>query len=90
MPAIVLGDMNTWEQEAVEKTFKLFESEDFRTPFDDQPTFFRRAFFVSIDLKLDWIWLRKLETTSCGIDRKIGLSDHWPLWVVLRMRSGKG
>jgi len=88
MPTIVLGDLNTWEQDAVAQTFKLFMGERFHTPFDDQPTFFRRALFVSIDLKLDWIWLRNLQETSHGIDREIGLSDHWPLWIVLSTRNG--
>jgi len=87
MPAVVLGDLNTWEQEAVERTFKLFTAANLRTPFDDQPTFSRRALFVSIDLKLDWIWLRNLGENKYGIDRKIGLSDHWPLWVVIGMRT---
>ena len=84
MPAIVLGDLNTWEPAAVAKTFKLFAAEGFHTPFDEQPTFFRRALFISIDLKLDWMWLRNLEPTSNGIDQTINLSDHWPLWVNLR------
>lgn len=86
MPAIVLGDFNTWEQDAVARTFKLFSAEAFHTPFDDEPTFFRRALFLSIDLKLDWIWLRNFEETTHGVDRTIELSDHWPLWVVLRMK----
>jgi endonuclease/exonuclease/phosphatase family metal-dependent hydrolase len=87
MPAIVLGDLNTWEQDAAAQTFKLFSIERFHTPFDDQPTFFRRALFVAIDLKLDWIWLRNLQETNHGIDREISLSDHWPLWIVLRMSN---
>ena len=84
MPAVVLGDLNTWEPAAVAKTFELFAAERFHTPFDEQPTFFRRALFISIELKLDWIWLRNLVATSNGIDRTIKLSDHWPLWIVLR------
>jgi endonuclease/exonuclease/phosphatase family metal-dependent hydrolase len=87
MPAVVLGDFNTWEQDAVAKTFKLFSAESFQTPFDEQPTFFRRALFVSIDLKLDWIWVRNLESSGYGVNRKVELSDHWPLWVVLRTRT---
>jgi endonuclease/exonuclease/phosphatase family metal-dependent hydrolase len=90
MPAIVFGDLNTWEQDAVEKTFKLFTAAHLHTPFDDQPTFYRRALFVSIDLKLDWIWLRNLGENRYGIDREIGLSDHWPLWVVLGMKTSLG
>ena len=84
MPAIVMGDLNTWEPAAVAETFKLFAAAGFHTPFDDQPTFYRRALFIPIDLKLDWIWLRNLEATSNGIDRAIKLSDHFPLWLNVR------
>jgi len=84
MPAIVLGDLNTWEPAAIDKTFKLFSGERFQTPFSEESTFFTRVLFVPIELKLDWIWVRNLETTNHGIDRTIKLSDHWPLWIVLR------
>ena len=86
MPAVVLGDFNTWERGAVRKTSKLFTAESFHTPFDEKPTFFRRVLFVSVKLKLDWIWLRNLEYSSYGVNRRIELSDHWPMWVVLRTR----
>lgn len=87
MPAVVLGDFNTWEQDAVTKTVKLFTAENFRTPFDEQATFFRRALFVSIDLKLDWIWLRNIQESGWGVNRNVELSDHWPLWIVLRTEA---
>jgi endonuclease/exonuclease/phosphatase family metal-dependent hydrolase len=90
MPAVVLGDLNTWEPDAVSRTFKLFSAERFQTPFGDEPTFFRRALFIAIDLKLDWMWLRNLEPTTHGIDRAIKLSDHWPLWIVLRRPGNEG
>jgi endonuclease/exonuclease/phosphatase family metal-dependent hydrolase len=83
MPAVVLGDLNTWEPATVAKTFDLFAAAHFHTPFDEQPTFLRRVLFVPIELKLDWIWLRNLSATSHGIDQTIKLSDHWPLWVTL-------
>ena len=83
MPAVVVGDLNTWEPKAVSKTFELFAAANFHTPFDEQPTFSRRVLFVPIKLKLDWIWLRNLSATSHGIDQTIKLSDHWPLWVTL-------
>lgn len=84
MPAIILGDLNTWEPAVIEKTFKLFAAERFQTPFSRESTFRVRALFIPIKLKLDWIWLRNLESSSHGIDRAIKLSDHFPLWVVLR------
>ena len=71
MPAIILGDLNTWERDAVDKTSKLFPAENFTTPFDDdQATFSRRILIIPIKFKLDWICLRGLEATSHGIDRR--------------------
>src|SRR6266516_6141670 len=86
MPAIVLGDFNTWEVNAVDETTKLFNDAGFTTPFDNEPTFFTKV-LISIELKLDWIWLRGLEARNHGIDRKIEVSDHWPLWSVVRFQS---
>ena len=85
MPVIVLGDLNTWEANAKPRTNKLFSDAGFHTPFGSQTTFSRQILFVPLELKLDWVWLRGLEFSSYGIDRKVELSDHWPLWVNLRM-----
>ena len=88
MRAIVLGDLNTWEPSAVKKTSELFVREYFKTPFDNgKSTFLRTILLVPIKFKLDWIWLRGLEATSHGIDKKIKLSDHWPLWTVVDWTS---
>jgi endonuclease/exonuclease/phosphatase family metal-dependent hydrolase len=83
MPAAILGDFNTWEPAAVTGTFKLFADAGFHTPFEREPTFMRRVLFIPIELKLDWIWLRRLSVTRHGIDQKILISDHWPLWIDL-------
>lgn len=88
MRAIVLGDLNTWEPSAVKKTSELFVRENFKTPFaNGKSTFQRTILLVPIKLKLDWIWLRELEATSHGIARKVTLSDHWPLWTVVSLKS---
>ena len=87
MPAVVLGDLNTWQGSAVPKTRKLFTNEDFLTPFDDQPTFYRRILFYPLKLKLDWIWLRNLEVLNSGIEKNISLSDHWPMWCVVKVKK---
>ena len=86
-PAIVLGDFNTWEVTAGDKTKKLFGNVGFNTPFtDDTPTFLTRV-LITIELKLDWIWLRGLPFEKHGIDRSIKVSDHWPLWTVVKTKS---
>jgi endonuclease/exonuclease/phosphatase family metal-dependent hydrolase len=86
MRAIIMGDLNTWEPSSVKKTSKLFVGESFSTPFaNGKSTFLRRVLLIPIKFKLDWIWLRGLEPMSHGIDKSIGLSDHWPLWTVVRL-----
>jgi endonuclease/exonuclease/phosphatase family metal-dependent hydrolase len=90
LPAIIMGDLNTWEPAAVNQTFQLFRAANFQTPFDETPTFFRRAWFVPIELKLDWIWLRYLESTRHGLNSAIKLSDHWPLWLAIKNPQWRG
>lgn len=88
MPAIVLGDFNSWELPAIKGIRKLFESSGFVTPFaDDAPTFSRRALVFEVELKLDWIWLRGLSVKNSGIDRGLTVSDHFPLWTVARLEN---
>jgi endonuclease/exonuclease/phosphatase family metal-dependent hydrolase len=86
-PAIVMGDLNTWEPTADGKIIKLFSNAGLKTPFGSQNTFHRRVLFVPLELRLDWVWLRGLEATSYGIDRKIEVSDHWPLWSTVKPAS---
>jgi endonuclease/exonuclease/phosphatase family metal-dependent hydrolase len=86
MSAIVMGDLNTWEPSADGKTAKFFSAAGLKTPFGPEATFKRRVLLVPIELKLDWVWLRGLEASSCGIDRKIEISDHWPLWTNVKFR----
>jgi endonuclease/exonuclease/phosphatase family metal-dependent hydrolase len=90
MPAIVLGDLNTWEADAERKTIKLFSEAGLRTPFRNQNTFRRRILLVPIEFRLDWVWLRGLEASSYGIDRKIDVSDHWPLWTRVKPLPASG
>jgi endonuclease/exonuclease/phosphatase family metal-dependent hydrolase len=84
-PAVIMGDLNTWQPGAGRKTIKLFTDAGLTTPFGSQKTFLRKIFFVPIHLRLDWIWLRGLEPTGFGIDRKITISDHFPLWATLKI-----
>ena len=84
MPAIVMGDFNTWEPNADNKTIKLFTGAGLKTPFGAQRTFHRRVLFLPIELRLDWVWLRGLEATGYGVDRQIEISDHYPLWTIVK------
>lgn len=80
--AVILGDFNTWLGKDVDSTDRLFTNAKFTTPFVKGLTTWRT--FI-VELKLDWLWLRGLQATNYGIDRKVGLSDHWPLWVEVKL-----
>ena len=81
IPAIVMGDFNTWEANAERKIIKLFTEAGMQTPFGSQTTFKRKIVLMPIEFRLDWVWLRGLQPASYGIDRKVDVSDHWPLWT---------
>lgn len=80
--AIILGDFNTIKGKDVKAARRLFEQEGFSAPHPDGQKTWKT--FV-IKLKLDWLWLRGLEARSSGIDKKVELSDHWPLWATVRL-----
>lgn len=86
MPAVIMGDLNTWEAGAGRKTIKFFADAGLKTPFGEEPTFRRRIMLIPIELELDWVWLRGLEPASHGIDRTIEVSDHWPLWTNVKFK----
>ena len=80
--AVVLGDFNTIKGKDVRACVNLFSKRGFITPIPhDRVTW--RTFII--ELKLDWIWLRGVKPSAHGIVRRIGLSDHWPLWVTVKL-----
>lgn len=87
MPAIVMGDFNSWEPATMAGVRELFTNDGWTTPFSDESTFKRDVVLFDVELKLDWIWLRGLSAQSHGIDRAISVSDHFPLWTVVRLPS---
>jgi endonuclease/exonuclease/phosphatase family metal-dependent hydrolase len=83
---VVLGDFNTITAKDVGETSELFTAAKFSTPFTNNLVTWKTFL---LELKLDWLWLRGLQATSFGIDKKVGLSDHWPLWAVVTMNDEK-
>jgi endonuclease/exonuclease/phosphatase family metal-dependent hydrolase len=82
--AVILGDFNTIKGKDVKAARRLFSGEGFTTPIpDDRSTW--QTFVVK--LKLDWLWLRGLEARAHGIDKGVELSDHWPLWVTVKLAA---
>lgn len=84
--AVVLGDFNTIKSKDVTRTAQLFADAGFSTPLpQDRPTWR----FYLFKLKLDWIWLKDLKAVDGRIVRRIELSDHWPLWVKVRLPESR-
>jgi endonuclease/exonuclease/phosphatase family metal-dependent hydrolase len=77
--AIVLGDLNS--HRSVEETVRLFSASGFVTSVPDDPTFR----FMFLKTRLDWIWVRGLRPTAGGVTRRVELSDHWPIWAVVKL-----
>jgi len=85
-PAIVLGDFNSWELPTIDAVRKLFTEADFTTPVpDDEPTYVRKVLGFEMKLKLDWIWVRGMTPQAYGIDRELKVSDHFPVWTVVKL-----
>jgi endonuclease/exonuclease/phosphatase family metal-dependent hydrolase len=88
IPAIVLGDFNSWEGKTIANVRKLFTEAGFTTPLpDDESTFKRKILGFNIKLKLDWIWVRGMTPQAYGIDRQLTVSDHFPLWTVVKLQE---
>jgi endonuclease/exonuclease/phosphatase family metal-dependent hydrolase len=83
---VILGDFNTITAKDVRETSELFTAANFSTPFTNNLMTWKT--FI-LEFKLDWLWLRGLQATSFGINKKVGLSDHWPLWAVVTMNDEK-
>lgn len=79
---VVMGDFNTIKRKDVRACVELFTERGFTTPVPNNRSTWKT--FI-IKLKLDWLWLRGLEGTGHNIVRRIGLSDHWPLWVTAKL-----
>jgi endonuclease/exonuclease/phosphatase family metal-dependent hydrolase len=81
-PAAIMGDFNTYSRASQADAANLFLDNGFTTPFPhDEATWHT---FI-LELKLDWLWLRGFNQQRHGIDRAVGLSDHWPLWTDVQL-----
>ncbi len=84
--SVVLGDFNTLTPNDVDSTSRLFKGEGFSTPFSNDDSTWRTFL---IRLKLDWLWLKGFNVVGYGIDKKVGMSDHWPLWTTVKLKEDK-
>ncbi len=79
-PVVLLGDFNTLTSESRTMMRGLLESHGYTTPFPDGTATWRAGL---IRLQTDWIFVRGAKVTRRGVGRRLGVSDHWPVWVEL-------
>jgi endonuclease/exonuclease/phosphatase family metal-dependent hydrolase len=81
-PVILLGDFNTLSKRSCTEMRRLLESHGYRTPFANEVATWRAGL---IRLHTDWIFVRGLSITRWGVARRLGVSDHWPVWVEINL-----
>lgn len=84
-PVLLLGDFNTLAREAREAARALLESEGYSTPLPDGLGTWRSG---PIRLHTDWIFVRRARVLRWGVARRLGVSDHWPVWVEIAPEEG--
>lgn len=83
-PVILLGDFNTLSKRSCMEMRSLLEAHGFTTPFATRTATWRAGL---IRLHTDWIFGRGIEVTRFGVARRLGVSDHWPVWVELNLEN---
>lgn len=83
-PTILLGDFNTLSKRSCVEMRRLLESHGYSTPFATRTATWRAGL---IRLHTDWIFVRGLRLTRYGVARPLGVSDHWPVWVEVELKS---
>ena len=81
---ILLGDFNTLSKRSCVAMRRLLESNGFTTPFPTGTATWRAGL---IRLHTDWIFTRGIEITRCGVARRLGVSDHWPVWAEVNLET---
>jgi endonuclease/exonuclease/phosphatase family metal-dependent hydrolase len=81
---ILLGDFNTLSRRSCIEMRRLLESHGYTTPFKTGTATWRAGL---IRLHTDWIFVRGIEVTRYGVARRLGVSDHWPVWVEVNLNT---
>lgn len=83
-PTILLGDFNTLSGRSRLEMRRLLESHGFSTPFPNGTPTWRAGL---IRLHTDWIFIRGAKVKRFGVARHLSVSDHWPIWVEIDLKS---
>ena len=81
-PVILLGDFNTLSKRSCLEMRRLLEAHGFETPFPTGTATWRAGL---IRLHTDWIFVRGAKVKTYGVARRLGVSDHWPVWAEIEL-----
>lgn len=84
-PIVLLGDFNTLSKRSCLETRRLLEAHGFTTPFPTGTATWRAGL---IRLHTDWIFVRGARVKKYGVARRLGVSDHWPVWAEIELGAG--
>lgn len=84
-PTILLGDFNTLTRAACTEVRSFLEARGYQTPMPTNVATWRAGL---IRLHPDWIFVRGVKVARWGVARRLGVSDHWPIWVELDLDQG--
>jgi endonuclease/exonuclease/phosphatase family metal-dependent hydrolase len=86
-PVVLLGDFNTLTRAACAEVRSFLEARGYSTPLPTNAATWRAGL---IRLHPDWIFVRGVKVLRWGVARRLGVSDHWPIWVELDLSEGAG
>ena len=75
---LLLGDFNTLARESQLAARGLLEARGYKTPLPTGTGTWRSG---PIRLHTDWIFVRRARVIRWGVARRLGVSDHWPVWA---------
>ena len=84
-PVLLLGDFNTLAREARVAARSLLETRGYATPLPTGTGTWRSG---PIRLHADWIFVRGARVLRWGVARRLGVSDHWPVWAEIAPGEG--
>jgi endonuclease/exonuclease/phosphatase family metal-dependent hydrolase len=86
-PVLLLGDFNTLSRRSCVAAREFLEGRGYRTPLPTGTGTWRAG---PLRLHADWIFTRGLRVTRWGVARRLGVSDHWPVWAEVEADAGAG
>jgi endonuclease/exonuclease/phosphatase family metal-dependent hydrolase len=86
-PTVLLGDFNTLTRASCGRVRSFLEARGYSSPLPTGLTTWRAGL---IRLHPDWIFVRGARVTRWGVARRLGVSDHWPVWVEIELDDADG